>query len=294
MAFRKAVKRNARARVALIGPAGSGKSLTGLILARALAGPAGTIAAVDTESESLSKYSDEHNFDVDELTSYSPQSFIDALTVAEKARYDVFMCDSFSHFWMGKDGTLEFVDSATARNKAKGNYDGMSGWKDFSPVEREMFARIRSSPCHIILTMRTKTDYEEVTDEKTGKKKRVKIGLAPVQRAGLEYELDLVGYMTDENEFITDKTRCKAFSKQVIREPQAKDFAPFIQWLAGSMLPEAELTDHLGAIATASDELGLRRAYETAWNSASKFHDDAALTRITAAKDTRKAALGLA
>jgi hypothetical protein len=48
----------AKGRIALVGPAGSGKSYTSLLMARALAGPTGKIAAIDTERGSLSKYAD--------------------------------------------------------------------------------------------------------------------------------------------------------------------------------------------------------------------------------------------
>lgn len=88
-----------------------------LKLVRLLAGPNGKIAAVDTEHGSLSKYADEHDFDVIELDSYSPSNFEDAISAAEQNGYSVFCCDSLSHFWMGKDGALEFVDNAkSSRN----------------------------------------------------------------------------------------------------------------------------------------------------------------------------------
>jgi energy-coupling factor transporter ATP-binding protein EcfA2 len=226
--FTKAVKYAAKGRVALVGPAGSGKSYTSLLLARALAGPNGRIAAIDTEHGSLSKYADLFNFDVIELDSFSPETFIESLHAAEAAHYDVFLCDSLSHFWVGRDGALEFVDMAAKRNK-----DNMGGWKEFRPHERRMVDEMVSSPCHVICTMRTKTDYQEQTDDK-GKKKRVKIGLAPVQREGLEYEFDLVGYMDEDNTFIADKTRCSAYSQKAFTKPGPKEFAPFVEWLQGA------------------------------------------------------------
>ena len=225
--FTKAVKYNAKGRVALIGPGGSGKSLTSLILARALAGPTGKIAAIDTEHGSLSKYADSFDFDVLELDSFTPEAFVNALHAAENARYDVFLCDSLSHFWMGKDGALEFVDMASKRNR-----DQMSGWKDFRPHERRMVDEILTSPCHVICTMRTKTEYQVV--EIDGKKKRVKVGLAPVQREGLDYEFDLVGYMDDDNTFAVDKTRCSAYAQKAYTKPDARAFAPFVEWLKGA------------------------------------------------------------
>lgn len=227
--FRKAVKFDAKARVAFVGVSGSGKSYTALILARALAGPTGKIAAIDTEHGSLSLYSDIFSFDVDEPDSYSTEYLLEQLDYAEDNGYAVFLVDSLSHFWMGKDGALEFVDAAKRRSR-----DGMEGWKAFKPHERQMVDRFLASPCHIIVTMRTKTDYEETIVD--GKKKRVKIGLAPVQREGLEYEFTFVGSMDDENNLIVDKTRCSLYSQEKMRSvsrPDARYFQPFIDWLAG-------------------------------------------------------------
>jgi ABC-type cobalamin/Fe3+-siderophores transport system ATPase subunit len=121
--FRKAVKFDAKARVALIGVSGSGKSYTMLTLARALAGPAGKIACVDTEHGSLSKYADLFQFDVAEPDSYNPEYLLEQLDFAEQNGYAVFCVDSLSHFWMGKDGALEFVDNARKRTR-----DQFEGW----------------------------------------------------------------------------------------------------------------------------------------------------------------------
>jgi energy-coupling factor transporter ATP-binding protein EcfA2 len=224
--FKKAVKFEAKGRVALIGPAGSGKSYTSLVLAKLLAGDK-RIAAVDTEHGSLSKYADLFDFDVIEPDGYSTDSWIDSLTAAEDAGYGVFLTDSLSHYWMGRDGALEFVDNASKRFK-----DQMGGWKEFSPIERAMIDRMIASPCHIICTMRTKTEYVEEVNAQ-GKKVRKKVGLAPVQRQGLEFEFDLVAYMDDENTLITDKTRCSYYTKKTISSPKEKDFKPFSEWLQG-------------------------------------------------------------
>lgn len=231
VSFVKAVKYEAKGRVALIGPAGSGKSYTMLTLARLLAGD-GKIAAIDTEQGSLSKYADLFEFDVCPLKSFTADKFLDALRSAEQSGYSVFCCDSLSHFWMGKDGALEFVDAAAKHSSSR---DGMSGWKEFRPIERQMVDAMIATPMHVICTMRTKTDYQEI--EVNGKKKRIKVGLAPVQRDGLEYEFDLVGLMDDDNTFIVDKTRCPALSGKALTKPKAADFAVFADWLKGTALP---------------------------------------------------------
>ena len=243
--FRKAQKYGAKGRVALIGPAGSGKSFSALKMARTLVGPTGKIAAVDTEHGSLSKYAhspkcgatcddpSHFDFDVIELDSYSPENFQAALEAAIKGGYDAFLADSLSHFWMGKDGALEFVDMAAKKSSSR---DGMSGWKEFRPHERSMVDSMIAAPLHVVVTMRTKTEYAEVEDGK-GKKKRVKIGLAPVQRDGLEYEFDLVGLMDDGNNFIVDKSRCFAMAGKVYTKPGEKEFAIFREWLGGEAAP---------------------------------------------------------
>src|SRR5260370_16547944 len=99
--------------------------------------------------------------------------------------------------------------------------------------------------------MRTKTDYQAQVDAQ-GRKKRVKIGLAPVQRDGLEYEFDLVGYLDEDNSFVVDKTRCPAYSQKALAKPDAKAFAPFVDWLKGAARGQkappysAVFTDNIG------------------------------------------------
>ena len=236
--FKKAVKHEAKGRVALVGPSGSGKSYTMLEIATLLA-DGGLITAVDTEHGSLSKYADIFEFSVIEPESFSPDVFFASLKAAEDAGASVHCVDSLSHFWMGQGGALEFVDMAKKRSSSR---DDMAGWKDFSPIERRMIDAMISSPCHVIVTMRTKTEYQEQINERTGKKQRVKIGLAPVQRQGMEYEFDLIGYMDDENTFITDKTRCPEYSQKAFTRPGAKEFVAFKEWLKGAPADRKPLT----------------------------------------------------
>lgn len=230
--FRKAVKYEAKGRLAFIGPAGSGKTWTMLTALRALIGPTGRMAVIDTEHGSASKYADIFDFDVIELSSFTGDAFMSNLKAAAAAGYDAFGCDSLSHFWMGKDGALEFVDMAAKRHK-----DNMGGWKEFRPHERAMVDSILAAPLHVGITMRTKTEYVEEVNESTGKKQRRKIGLAPVQREGLDYEFDLVTYMDDDNTMLVEKTRCVAYTGKVISKPAAKDFEPFRDWLKGAKAP---------------------------------------------------------
>lgn len=240
--IRQAVKREAKAHVAFIGISGSGKSYTSLLLARRLAGPTGKILAVDSEGGSLSKYADVFRFDVIEPDSFSLDVFQEAIDLAEQHNYDVFLVDSLSHFWMGKDGALEFVEERKLKARQKGG-DQMDGWRDFKPHERAMVDRILRSKCHVIVTMRTKNEYavtEYVDSNGKTKTKRTKIGLAPVQREGLEYEMDLVATFDEDNNMLVEKSRVllpdasNPYQGKAFAKPNVGTFEKFCEWLKGA------------------------------------------------------------
>jgi hypothetical protein len=63
-----------------------------------------------------------------------------------------------------------------------------------------------------------------------------KIGLAPEQREGVEYEFDLVCNFNNQNGKVLmeiSKTRCTEMQGVVAANPTAETFQPFIQWLRG-------------------------------------------------------------
>ena len=64
--FKKAIKSEAKLRLAIAGPSGSGKTYTALSVAAALA-DGRPVALVDTEHGSASKYADIFGFDVAEM-----------------------------------------------------------------------------------------------------------------------------------------------------------------------------------------------------------------------------------
>jgi hypothetical protein len=84
--------------------------------------------------------------------------------------------------------------------------------------------------------MRAKTEYVLEADAK-GKMVPRKVGLAPVQRDGLEYEFDVVGDMTLDNELLVTKSRCEALTGQVISKPGAEIAATLRAWLGQGVTP---------------------------------------------------------
>jgi hypothetical protein len=87
--------------------------------------------------------------------------------------------------------------------------------------------------------MRSKTEYVLEKDERTGKTVPRKIGMAPIQRDGMEYEFDVFGDMDHDNTLVITKSRCPKLTKAVIKEP-GEDFAKTLKaWLTdGAPMPE--------------------------------------------------------
>ncbi len=231
MPFQKATKRQAKLRMALIGPSGSGKTYTALNIATHLSEK---VALIDTERGSASKYAGRFSFDVLELESFHPTKYVEAIHEAEAAGYEVLIIDSLSHAWTGKDGALELVDRAAKRTQS-GNSFG--AWREVTPLHNQLVDAMVGSRLHILATLRAKTDYAQERDEKTGKTAIRKVGLAPVQRDGLEYEFDIVADLNMDNDLIVSKSRCEAMTGQIVPKAGAEVAETLKAWLTDGAEP---------------------------------------------------------
>jgi hypothetical protein len=215
--FQQATKENIKLRMALYGPPGCGKTYTALQLATILGKKIGLI---DTEYGSSRKYANLFNFKVLELTKFGPSQYYNAIESAEESGFDYLIIDSLSHAWYAE---LDSVGS-DVRN-----------WVKIRPIERQLWDKIISSSCHIIATMRSKIEYDFNTAEVGGKQKITsvrKIGTAPIQKEGSEYELDICGLLDDQNTLTISKSRCPEISNGIFPKP-GKKFAATIQtWLS--------------------------------------------------------------
>ena len=223
--FQKATRHQAKLRLALIGPAGAGKTYTALKVAEGLGGK---IALIDTERGSASKYSHVTNFDVLELVSFAPDRYIEAIHDAEENGYGVLVIDSLSHAWSGKDGILEFVD----KRKAQSRGNDFAVWRDATPLQNKLVDTILGAKLHVIATMRTKMEYVIEKDEKSGKNIPRKIGLQPVQRDQIEFEFDLVGDMDQDHRLLVTKSRIEQFADAVLAKPGPELGKQLAEWLS--------------------------------------------------------------
>ncbi|MFP3986941.1 ATP-binding protein [Streptomyces sp. E11-3] len=227
--FRPATKDKAKARVAIQGVSGSGKTWTGLSIAHGLS-EGRRFAVIDTERGAASLYVGINGiqFDVLQMHRYDPRDLVKALAAAREAGYGTVLIDSLSHYWKGTDGTLDQVE------KAKSKYGGNSfaGWKDGTPMQNEMIDALLTYPGHIVVTMRSQTEWV-LQENDRGRREPVAMGMRAEQRKGVEYEFGLVASMDIDNTLTVLKSRCPSLHKRSISEPNgAVDIAkPLLDWL---------------------------------------------------------------
>jgi len=233
--FQAASKQQSKLRMTLDGPAGSGKTYTALRFAHALTATyGGKIALIDTERGSASKYVGESPdgiawaFDVLNLVVFSPEKYTEAINAAGRLSYSVLVVDSLSHAWEGQGGALEMKQRAG---------ESWSAWRNITPIHNRMVDAILQSPCHVITTMRSRMEYLPETDDK-GKIVNIrKVGLAPIQRPGMEYEFDLVCDMDWAHILTVSKSRCSTVADLKVEKPGPEFMRPVIEWLQAGVTP---------------------------------------------------------
>lgn len=238
MAFTRATKHEAKLRMALIGPPGSGKTYTAL----AIAAHFGRVALIDTEHGSASKYGDIFNFDSDEPEDYHPERYVNMIREAERAGYDALVIDSLSHAWMGRGGALSLVDAAAKR---KGG-NSFAAWGEVTPLQNKLIDAILASRLHIIATVRSKIEHVQEKDPRTNATIIKKLGLQPQQREGLEYEFDIVATL-DNNMLSIDKSRCPELQNQTFYQAGEEVATILKGWLKGAPLPTMQDVYAFGA-----------------------------------------------
>ena len=133
------------------------------------------------------------------LEDYSPETYIEAIGVCERAGAEVIIIDSISHCW---DYLLDFHASM------QGN--SFANWSKVTPRQNAFIQRILNSSSHIICTMRSKQDY--VLSEKNGKMVPEKVGLKSVQRDNVDYEFTAVLDVAMNHKATTSKDRTGLFA----------------------------------------------------------------------------------
>ena len=223
MGFKKASKSQAKLRASFFGPSGAGKTFSALRVATGLA-DGKPIAVIDTERGSASKYADRFAFDVLELEDQTVDGYCGAIREAARAGYAVLVIDSLSHGWQT---LLEEVEKL-AKAKYRGNT--WSAWSEGTPLQRRLVQAILTFPGHVIATMRSKTEWTTV--DNNGKKTPQRVGLAPEQGKGVEYEFDLLVEISTEHIANVIKDRTGKFQDKLLEKPGEEFGRELAAWLS--------------------------------------------------------------
>lgn len=223
--FKKAERQQAKLRLAFSGPSGSGKTFSALLVA---SGIGGKIALIDTENHSASLYAGEDGippFDTLEIEPpYTITKYVDGIKSAVANGYNILVIDSITHAWAGEGGLLEKKGALDMR--------GGNSYTNWAPVtkEHELFkSMLLNCDINLIVTMRSKQDYVLEQNER-GKSVPKKVGLAPIQREGMEYEFALVLDMGMDHQASVTKARIRGFDGRIFK-PTKKTGEELVSWL---------------------------------------------------------------
>ena len=228
--FRKAERRKAKLRLGITGPAGSGKTMSALLIAGGLVDDWSKVGLVDTENGSGQLYVHKtvDNQEIGEylvLTLEPPfeaSKYINAIQMAEESGIEILILDSISHAWSGVGG---FLDKQGKIADKTGN--SWAAWRTVSPEHSRFVDAMLQSKIHVIACMRAKTEYVY----ENGKVR--KVGMAPVAREGMDFEFTTVFDMDQSHNASPSKDRTSMFDMKIFK-PTMDTGKKLKEWLESS------------------------------------------------------------
>jgi len=201
MELKKATRKSVKLKLNLSAPSGSGKTYSALRMGFGIVGDWTKIGLIDTENGSASLYSHLGEFNtIDMRPPFTPEKYIQAIDLCEKAGMELVIIDSSTHEWI----TLCAENEILANTSFKGNT--WAAWSKSTPRHDAFVNKVLHTPMHFITCTRSKTE----TVQEGGKVK--KIGMKDQQRDGWEYELTVSLEIDRDTHFATpSKDRTELF-----------------------------------------------------------------------------------
>jgi hypothetical protein len=276
MQLQKAQRIKAKIKMALQGPSGSGKTFSSLEVAYGLCGDWSKVAVVCSENGSANLYAHMGEYNIMELClPHSPERYIQAIETCEKAGMEVIILDSVTHEW---EYLLDYHASL------QGN--SFTNWSKVTPRHNAFVQKILSSSCHIICTVRTKTDY--VMNEKNGKLVPEKVGLKSVQRDGLDYEMTLVFDLDIKNNALASKDRTGLFYGKPEQKLSVETGKQIADWCnSGSIVSAEDVNTKIGSCKSIQELLTVYRMYPQYQEVLKKGYEQKKRELILLAPDNR-------
>jgi hypothetical protein len=262
-AFKKPQPLKSALKMALYGPAGSGKTFSALLVAEGLASHTGKrVAFVDTEhgSNFYTQHVEQRRihpaaFDIDVLYSRSITETIAAVRGLDDNTHGVLVIDSISHLW---DAAM----AAYNGKKTKAGTIPLHAWGAIKRPYKELMHLLLTSPVHLLICGRQGIDYGE--DEESGELKSLGFKLRAEGETAYEPDvlLRLETHRPSKKGLAVptahvEKDRTGVLAGQTIQWPGFENIAQPLLGLLGSvqaMLPTEEEVGLLDAEALALQE----------------------------------------
>jgi hypothetical protein len=286
--IRKATRKKAKLRLGLSGASGSGKTMGSLLTAFGITGDWNKIGFIDTEAGSGELYvgaranTPEGAVEIGEYNyicidqPFTVQKYLNAIKAFEAHGVEVIITDSLTHAWAGSGGLLEKQGKIADR---LGN--SYTAWREVTPDHNALVDAILQSPCHMICTVRAKTEYILETNEK-GRQVPKKVGLAPVQREGMEYEFTAFFDIDQKNIAHASKDRTNIFIGEYFKlSPEVGK--KLLAWINSGIDEYKTILDRMAAAQDQATLDKIKADLKPFWVSASQAEKDA----ITAAFKTK-------
>lgn len=221
---KKAQREKLRGAIALVGPSGSGKTLGALYMAYGMMKAKypdmedydlwEKVGFIDTEHKRSLIYANLTKsgvkigsfLHIDFPAPYSVDRYEAAVKAVVDAGAEVVVVDSLSHAWEADGGLLDL------QAKFGGKFQD---WAKVNPHYKRFIDLVTgvTNDVHMINCIRTKQGYE-IDSGNTGKLEVKKLGLKPVQRDSLEYELQIVFNVNMDHIAETSKDNSEMFEGQ--------------------------------------------------------------------------------
>lgn len=221
----KAKRKRVKLKLGISAPSGAGKTIGALIIAYGILKEKypdisdeelwNKVLVLDTENESASLYAEDArcginigSFNTINLEPpFSPTEYIDGINSAQDYGIEILIIDSLSQAWAGSGGILE-----KQANIAKKTSNGYTAWREITPLHNKLVDAILQCDMHVIATIRSKVEYVVDKDD-NGKTSIKKLGLAPIQREGMEYEFTTFFDIEKNHECSVSKDRTSIFDE---------------------------------------------------------------------------------
>ena len=259
--FRPAKRENVPLLIGLAGGTGSGKTMSGMLLAKGLAGGQ-RFAVIDTEAGRAKHYAGEFDFDHADLKPpFRPEAYAAAIAAADAAGYPVILVDSASHEHAGEGGLLDWHEEELRRlagdDWKKREAMTFTAWIKPKQAHKQFVNKLLQVRAHLILCFRAEEKIEIVKENgKTVVRPKKSLtgadGWVPVSEKNLPYELTLSFLLTAAHPGVPRPIKLQAQHRPFFPEGREIGMDAGVSlagWAAGSI--EAPLTARVAEAAGA-------------------------------------------